>query len=227
MSTHRVIREDFQPASPKRTANARLVLVRHGETVWHGDNRYAGGNSDIDLTAKGKRQAEALVAWAQTQSFDAVVTSPVRRARETAQPSARALDLELEIIEDLREVNFGVAEGRTIAELLSMDAEMVHRFRRDPVAHPFPGSEMPEAAARRAASALRAAAGRHPGGTVLVVAHNTLLRLALCALLDLPLGRYRQLFPRLVNGAITEVVVPTGTGKPAALLSLNVPTASQ
>lgn len=174
---------------------ALLVLTRHAETVWHADNRYAGGSSDIDLTPLGEEQARTLASWAGTQSLDAVVSSPVRRAVETARPSAAALGLDLETVPALREVDFGVAEGRTIDELLAMDAGMVDRFREDPAAHPFPGSEAPAAAADRAASALREVARRHRGGRVLVVAHNTLLRLALCALLDLPVGRYRSLLP--------------------------------
>jgi probable phosphoglycerate mutase len=58
---------------------------------------------------------------------------------------------------------------------------------------------------------------------VLVVAHNTLLRLALCTLLDLPLNRYRQIFPRLDNAAITELRLPAEPTDPASLMSLNVP----
>lgn len=205
---------------PPVAAPARLILVRHGESVWHADNRYAGGGSDIDLTDRGRRQAEALADWVRTATVDAVVSSPVRRAQETAAPSARALGVEAEIVDELREVDFGVAEGHTVAELLEVDAGMVHRFRADPVAHPYPGSESPDAAADRAGAALLAVARRHPGGRVLVVAHNTLLRLAICRLLELPVSRYRQLFPRLDNAARTEVEVPSAGG-PSSLLCLN------
>jgi broad specificity phosphatase PhoE len=208
---------------PAGRTYTRLYLVRHGETVWHADNRYAGGSSDVDLTDLGRRQALDLGSWAQGRGFAAVVASPVRRALETARPSARALGLELDVVEDLREVDFGLAEGRTIDELLSIDADMVHRFRSDPVAHPFPGAELPEQAAKRADVALREVALKHAGGTVLVVAHNTLLRLALCSLLDVPVSRYRQLFPRLDNAAVTQIAVPHARGAPAALISLNAP----
>ena len=201
--------------------HARLALVRHGETVWHADNRYAGAASDIDLTHLGRRQAEDLAVWTAQQSFAAVVASPVRRALETAEPSARAAGVELTVVEDLREVNFGVAEGHTKAELLNLDADMVRRFHSDPVEHPYPGSEAPDSAARRAGDALQLIAEEYHGRSVLVVAHNTLLRLAMCHLLGLPVSRYRQLFPRLDNGAITELLVPTARGAPAALLSLN------
>ena len=196
-----------------------LLLTRHAETVWHAENRYAG-TSDIDLTSNGVRQAERLAGWAHTRKIEAIVCSPVRRASETAAPSALAVGVEVEVEDDLREVGFGIAEGRTLDEL---DPDVVARFRADPVADPFPGAEPPADAAQRCAAALRRVAVRHGDDTVLVVAHNTLLRLGLCVLLGLPVARYRQVFPRLDNVAVTEIVLPDGGTGPVALLSLNVP----
>lgn len=203
-----------------------LLLSRHGQTDWHHDNRYAGADSDIDLTETGRAQARALADFAVLRQPQAVVSSPVRRARETAQPAAEALRLSVEVVPDLREVGFGMAEGRTATELDDLDPSIMRRFRHDPVAHPFPGAEPPGTAALRAAEALRTVAERHSGSTVLVVAHNTLLRLALCTLLDVPISRYRQLFPRLDNAAITELRIPAGSGALASLMSLNVPVAA-
>ncbi|NDZ80772.1 histidine phosphatase family protein [Streptomyces sp. SID10853] len=199
---------------------ARLLLVRHGETRWHAENRYAGV-SDVPLTAKGLAQAEDLADWARLRGVDAVASSPVSRALLTARPAARALGTEPEVVEALREVDFGWGEGRTIAEMAAEDAGAVRRFREDAETGAFPGSEPPSAAAARASQALRALAGRHPGATVLVVAHNTLLRMALCAMLGIPVGRYRLVFPRLDNAAVTEIEV---SGDRTALRSLNVPT---
>lgn len=207
------------PAHRRRAAT--LVLARHAETVWHAENRYAGGQSDIDLTEQGRRQAGELGRWAARHELAAIVSSPVRRAQETAQYSADAAGLPLLVHPDLREVDFGIAEGRTMAEIELSDPEIADQFRRDPAAHPFPGGEPPEHAAARSAAVLRSLAADHPGRAVLVVAHNTLLRLALCALLDLPLSRYRQVFPRLDNGAITEVRLTGEAASPASLLSLN------
>jgi len=200
---------------------SRLLLTRHAQTVWHAENRYAGHSSDIDLTETGRRQVEALAAWARLRSPDAVVCSPVRRAVETARPCAEASGRALQVVDDLREVDFGVAEGHTLAELRTVDAEMVHQFSDDPARYPFPGAEPPAVAAERCAAALREVAGSHLGRTVLVVAHNTVLRLGLCALLGLPVGRYRQLFPRLDNASVTEISVPRDRSSPASLLSLN------
>ena len=112
-------------------------------------------------------------------------------------------------------------EGRTLAEFEAEVPDRAAAFRADPVAHPFPGAEDPRAAAARGTGALRRIAAAHPGGRVLVVAHNTLLRLVLCTLLSIPAGEYRRVFPRLRNAAISELRMnPDGS---AALLSLNVP----
>ncbi|MFJ5293262.1 histidine phosphatase family protein [Streptomyces sp. NPDC088348] len=199
---------------------ARLLLVRHGETQWHAENRYAGV-SDVALTAKGVQQAEDLAGWARRRGIDAVASSPVSRALLTARPAARALGAEPEVVDDLREVDFGWGEGRTIAEMTAEDPEAVRRFHEDAESGAFPGSEAPSAAAARASQALRGLARRHRGATVLVVAHNTLLRMALCSMLGIPVGRYRLVFPRLDNAAVTEIGV---SGTRTALRSLNVPT---
>ncbi|MGW7054277.1 histidine phosphatase family protein [Streptomyces sp. NPDC054887] len=202
--------------------SARLLLVRHGETEWHAENRYAGV-SDVALTAKGLRQAEELGQWAGRRRVDAVACSPVSRARLTARPAAEVLGVEPEVVEGLREVDFGWGEGRTIAEMAAEDPEAVRRFMEDAELGAFPGSEPPSEAAARASTALRGLAREHAGGTVLVVAHNTLLRMALCAMLSIPVGRYRLVFPRLDNAAVSEIEV---TDAGTALRSLNVPTSA-
>ncbi len=199
-----------------------LVLSRHGQTVWHRENRYAG-TSDVDLTAEGHRQADLLAAWALAARPDVVASSPVRRALETARPVAAALGLQPLVREDLREVSFGIAEGRTIAEMTAADPEMVEAFRADPVNHHFPEAEDPAAAAERAARELRVLAAENVGATVLVVAHNTLLRLALCRLLHIDVRRYRTVFPRMDNGTVTHLSIATTGAQDASLASFNVP----
>ncbi|UED87761.1 histidine phosphatase family protein [Streptomyces profundus] len=196
----------------------RLLLARHAETVWHHENRYAGSRSDPDLTERGLRQVETLASGAKAAGVDAVVSSALRRAVRTAEPAALAVGVELQRVPELREVDFGELEGRTRAEA---DPERVRRFLDDPAAHPFPGAEPPAEAAARVSAALRSIAERHPESTVLVVAHSTGLRLALCALLGLPVAEYRRIFPRLDNVAVTELRLPDDASRPASLLSLN------
>jgi probable phosphoglycerate mutase len=193
-----------------------LFLVRHGETEWHAENRYAGV-SDVALTAKGREQADRLGAWAAGSRLDAVWCSPLSRARATATPVAAVTGHALSVDNDLRELDFGLAEGRTLAEL---DPAAVAAFRADPVLGAFPGGEDPRSAAARGTAALRRITVRHPSGQVLVVAHSTLLRLVLCSLLEIPLSRYRAVFPVARNCTLTELRLDLHS---AALLSFNVP----
>ncbi|MEV7070303.1 histidine phosphatase family protein [Streptomyces sp. NPDC091972] len=202
------------------TTGTTLLLTRHGQTIWHAENRYAGV-SDIGLTDEGRAQAEALGRWAAVHRPDAIWTSDLSRAIATAEPAARALGVTPHREPGLRECDFGVVEGRTLAEFAAEVPDAAEAFRADPVAYPFPGAEDPAAAAARGTRALRRIAAAHRGERVLVVAHNTLLRLVLCALLSIPLGEYRRVFPRLRNAAITELRLHEDGS--AALLSLNVP----
>jgi probable phosphoglycerate mutase len=111
----------------------------------------------------------------------AVWCSPLNRARKTAVPAARAAGLDPRIDERLRESDFGQIEGKTMAEAEQLFPEEMRRFKVEPITYPMPGGEDPYQAARRAVSVLRDIAASHPQGRVLVVAHNTLVRLTLCS----------------------------------------------
>ena len=195
----------------------RLLLVRHAETVWHKENRYTGGRSEPELTELGLRQADQLAKTAVTIGVDAVVSSPQHRAVTTATPAAEALGVPLNQRPDLHEVDFGDLEGHTLAE---MDPEAASGFREDPEANAFPGAEPLRDAGARGVTALRAISEQYEG-TILVVAHSTLLRVTLCVLLGLPVKHYRRVFPALDNVALTEIRLPDDPSHPASLLSLN------
>lgn len=196
-----------------------LFLVRHGETTWHAENRYAG-NSNVALTELGIAQAEDLARWAQGQSIDAVYASDLSRAVTTATPSAMALGLPLSVVPALREVDFGRGEGLTSAEMKATFPEETARFVEHPGTSPLPGAESGVDAAERASTALEAIAAKHPAGTALVVMHSTLMRLILCRALGIPADRYRAVFPAVLNVGITTV---SWTTQGTALLSYNVP----
>ena len=195
-----------------------LHLVRHGQTIWHAENRYTG-SSDIELTAEGEAEAERLARWASTAGPHAIYSSPLVRARRTAEPSARALGLEVVPHRDLREVDFGRGEGLTRGEMAEIFPEALETFLRSPAEHPLPSGERGLDAIARARPVVDEIVDRHRGASALLVLHSTVLRLLLCDLLDFEPNRYRSLFPRVVNCAVTTVEVHGS----AALLSLNVP----
>jgi broad specificity phosphatase PhoE len=196
----------------------RLVLVRHGETVWHAENRYAG-SSDVALTDRGRAQAARLAAWVPSAGLTGLWVSPLSRARETAAAAGAAAGLVPVVDERLRELHFGEGEGCTRAEMAARWPDRLAAFEADPVAAHLPDGEDPRAAATRMVACLDEIAEGDPDGRVLVIAHSTVIRLALCTLLGIPLADYRRVFPKLVNVALTELV----PGRPAALLQLNSP----
>ena len=185
------------------TGPVRLLLARHGRTECHRDNRYVS-RTDIDLDETGHEQARTLARRAKQEEIDLVLSSPLKRALLTARPAAEALGLEPEADERLRELDFGEWEGKTLAEIRDQDPESVERFEES-AEHGFPGGEPLREGADRVLAVFADLRGSHAGRTVLVVAHNTLLRLALCRMLGIELGRYRRLMPRVVNGAVSEV----------------------
>jgi broad specificity phosphatase PhoE len=196
-----------------------LVLVRHGETRWHRENRYAG-TSDVELSRLGRDQARDLAAWATTAALDEVWASTLSRARETARVCAELTGTGLVTDERLRELDFGDAEGLTRQEMDVHFPDAARDFQRDPVRHHLPGGEDPVRAARRFTSCLQDIAERRTTGRVLVVAHSTVIRLALCSLIGVELSRYRRLFPALGNCALTEISLDASD---VALLEFNTP----
>ncbi len=180
-----------------------IVLARHGRTAWHHGNRYTG-SSDLPIDEVGQQQAQQLREWAVDFAPDALWSSPMLRARQTVAPTAEALGLEPTLDARLREVDFGSAEGKRLAEL---PPAVAAAFELDPVRNHFPGGEDPAEAADRVAEAF----AEIEGGKVLVVAHNTLIRLLVCRVLGLRLNDYRRLLPALGPAALVRFRRQDGT----------------
>ncbi|MEU8786097.1 bifunctional RNase H/acid phosphatase [Streptomyces sp. NPDC048637] len=166
---------------------ATFVLLRHGETALTPEKRFSGsGGSDPELSAAGRRQAEATAAaLAARGTIQAVVSSPLRRCRETAGAVAARLGLEVRIEEGLRETDFGAWEGLTFAEVRERFPEDLDAWLGSARVAPTGGGESFAAVARRVAVARDKLLARYAGRTVLLVTHvtpvKTLVRLALGA----------------------------------------------
>jgi probable phosphoglycerate mutase len=202
--------------------SVQVIFVRHGETEWHAENRYAG-LSDVALTARGHAQGRALADWAAQADLDAVWASPLTRSRETARDSAERAGVPVQVDPRLLEVDFGIAEGLTRAEMEDRFPADLAAFQSDPVEHHFPKGENPMEAVDRYLTFLADLEADHPDGRVLVVGHSTAIRLTLCHLLGVPLRKYRRVFPFLVNCALNEIILRDGA---ISLLALNLPVTS-
>ncbi|WP_370332305.1 bifunctional RNase H/acid phosphatase [Mycolicibacterium hippocampi] len=165
-------------------APTRLLLLRHGQTELSVQRRYSG-RGNPELTDLGARQAEAAAHYLGANGgIAAVVSSPLRRAHDTASAAAGKLGLDVVVDEDLIETDFGAWEGLTFGEAAERDPELHRSWLRDTSVAP-PGGESFDAVAARVRSAQQRIIAEHSGQTVLVVSHvtpiKTLLRVALDA----------------------------------------------
>ncbi|MEU9110600.1 bifunctional RNase H/acid phosphatase [Streptomyces sp. NPDC048483] len=173
--------------APDLGAPATFVLLRHGETALTPEKRFSGsGGNDPELSAAGRRQAEATAAaLAARGTIQAVVSSPLRRCRETAGAVAARLGLEVRIEEGLRETDFGVWEGLTFAEVRERYPDDLDTWLGSAKAAPTGGGESFATVARRVSVTRDKLIARYAGRTVLLVTHvtpiKTLVRLALGA----------------------------------------------
>jgi len=166
---------------------ARILLVRHGESVWNGERRIQG-HRDPPLSERGRRQADLLVARLAPHggpAVAAVYTSPLRRAAETAERIAEVYRLPLVRDPDLREMSLGDWEGMTVPEIQATFPSAYERWLEDPLAAPAPNGEPLPAFAARTAGALARMQAAHPGRDLLVVSHGGVIKALLCAVLGL------------------------------------------
>jgi probable phosphoglycerate mutase len=157
--------QDEMERMPLRTS----ALVRHGQTDWNAERRLQG-STDIPLNDVGRGQARDAVAVLSGQGWDAIVSSPLSRAAETARLIADGLGLSVaRHVPELTERSFGPAEG------LQAGPEL-EALR---VPGGFHGAESEDEAASRGLAALEALADEFRGRRVLVIAHGTLIRVSL------------------------------------------------
>lgn len=160
----------------------RVHLLRHGET--EGGARYWGG-IDVALSWKGWRQMRAAVAG---QSWDLIVSSPLRRCAAFADALARKLGVRCHYEADLREMSFGEWEGHSAADLMQSDSERLRLFWADPSAHAPPGGESLAQFQSRVTAAWERILTSQRGECVLIVTHSGPIRLLRAAQSATPLS---------------------------------------
>ncbi len=175
-----------------------LYCVRHGQSTYNAEGRVQG-QSDVPLSQLGRRQGEAVAQALASVSVDAIYSSPLRRAMETARAIARVHGLPIETDDRLKELHAGIFQDKLRTQLWDLYPEEMSRWTSGDPDFVIPGGESRRQLARRGCEALKdiAAAGhRH----TVVVAHGRLLVVTLSALLAPNDGRQ---FSPLENGAIS------------------------
>jgi probable phosphoglycerate mutase len=169
----------------------KLFFLRHGETTYSQTGGYCG-ILDPDLTAEGQEMAQSFAEAYKTQSWQAVYCSPMKRTIATAKPLCEAVGIEIQLRDGLKEIHYGEWEGKTQAEVKEQYAEDYMRWLTEPAWNPPTGGETSVQIASRASLVITEIEQKYPDGNVLVVSHKATIRVLLCSLLGIDLGRYRD-----------------------------------
>jgi probable phosphoglycerate mutase len=155
-------------------AEARIILIRHGETAWNAERRIQG-RLDVPLSGTGIWQAARLAERLAGEPIDAVIASDLARAWLTAQSLAQRIGTEPQADARLRERDFGSFQGLTLDEIARNAPDQFHAWRERDPAWAMPGGESGAAFIARVVDAAEDIVCRHPGRTVAVVTHGGVL----------------------------------------------------
>ena len=206
---------------PEKGKNARLILVRHGETDWNKAGRFQG-QIDIPLNENGRRQAAAARDFLKDIPIDRAWSSTLSRPTETAQIILEAHpDVPLTQIDGLVEIGHGVWEGKLESEIREDWSELLDTWKRAPETVQMPeGETIQDVWARSVRSWGEIAGELKPEETVLVVAHDAVNKTILCDLLGLTPADIWAV--KQGNGGVTVVDIAADPGQPAVVTCLNL-----
>lgn len=153
---------------------SRLILLRHGETVWNRENRIQG-HLDSPLNATGIAQAEALAERLASETFAALYSSDLGRARETVERIAASTNHRIIFDQNMRERSLGVLQTLTHAEAQARYPEIYARYRTFAADYLIPGGESAQQFVARVVTTFSGIARQFPGKTVVAVTHGGVL----------------------------------------------------
>jgi 2,3-bisphosphoglycerate-dependent phosphoglycerate mutase len=186
----------------------RLCIVRHGETAWNAEHRVQG-QLDVPLNAIGQAQALAAAKVLAREKFDAIYSSDLSRARQTAAPIAQIHSREILVEKDLRERHYGIFQRLTYAEVKVRYAQDYARFdARDPE-YAFRTGESLRDFSARSIAAVSKIADEHEGESILVFTHGGVLDMLYRFITSHPLSAERNF--GIPNAGLNRIeVTPAG-----------------
>ena len=168
----------------------KLYLLRHGQTARSRDNVFCGA-IDPELTPDGLEMAKGFAAAYSSTPWTAIFSSPMQRTITTGQFLCDAVGIQMELREGLKEISYGKWEGKTVEAVNSEYHDDYIRWTADPAWYPPTDGELAVAIASRAMLVIEEIKQRYSTGNVLIVSHKATIRIMLCTLLGIDVGRFR------------------------------------
>jgi broad specificity phosphatase PhoE len=176
-----------------------IYFLRHGQTASSQANLFCG-TIDPPLTTDGVEMAKSFATAYTSTRWEAIYCSPRERAIATATPLATVVKMELQIREGLAEINYGAWEGQDVSTVERQYHDDYLRWLADPGWNPPTNGESAIAIADRALAVIAEIEQQHSTGNVLVVSHKATIRILLCSLLGIDVGRFRYRLGMPVSG---------------------------
>jgi len=170
----------------------RLIVVRHGETLWNRENRVLG-HTEIELTERGRKQAQRLALALKDEKVTAIYSSPLRRARETADKIARVHNMGVVTDDALKELDAGELDGLTFNEVMERYGDFLKEWMEDAPSLRMPGGESLAELYDRTWAALERIVSQHPDGAVILVSHSFAIMSIISRALGMSLSNFRRL----------------------------------
>ena len=180
---------------------ARILLVRHAQTKLNKDDRF-WGKTDLTLSDYGEWQAAKLRDRLAEETIDAVYTSTLSRARQTAEIITSGHDCTTTACDEIDEVNFGFIEGLTYDEIKQQHPDLAEKLSGFGTIVRFPGGETFNDLNERVKLFVEKLAGHQPDETVLIVSHGGPLPLIICHLLAIGTEHWRKIWLELASLSI-------------------------
>ncbi|MBD2090762.1 histidine phosphatase family protein [Microcoleus sp. FACHB-1515] len=169
----------------------KVYFIRHGETTFSQTGGYCG-EIDPDLTEAGHQMAQAFADAYKNIPWEAIYVSPMTRTIATAKPLCDAIGMEMQFRDGLKEIRYGEWEGQTPEYVKEHYPEEYVRWLTEPAWNPPTGGETSVQIASRAMPVIAEIEEKYKDGNVLIVSHKATIRIVLCSLMGIDIGRYRD-----------------------------------
>ena len=170
-------------------ASTHILLIRHGQTVWNKEEVFRG-RTDLELDETGLAQAAAVARALGDERVSRIVSSPLKRAIQTAQPLADVCGVSIETDPELTDIDFGRWQGMPVEDVAAEYPELFAQWEQTPEAVRFPDGEVLDEAADRAFASLLDIIDGTPGASVAVIAHRVINKVLICRILGIGVSHF-------------------------------------